>query len=277
MNKKIFAYDLDGTLLMSNNTINEYTKIALEKVQEKGWINVLNTGRGLLKVLPLIDEFKNFDYFICSNGALIYDVKAKKIIIVGKLDSDAFEQMFEFAKNNQLIMTVDTTTFNGSYVPRVDGKLPEWCQKQDIMDLAKLNVSDYDEMKNAVMNPEAIITQMAIRSYKGLAEKVTEYFKTSFKGKYSVYLTNSIYTDINPLNISKWHGLEFLLKTKNLSSLTSFAFGDSGNDVEMLTHADYSFAMSNATKEAKEVASEIIGDYNSDAIGIKLMQIINNS
>lgn len=77
MKKKIFSYDLDGTLLMSNNKVHPVTKKAFHDVHKKGGINILNTGRGLLKVLPLLDEFDGIDYFICSNGALIYDVKTK--------------------------------------------------------------------------------------------------------------------------------------------------------------------------------------------------------
>lgn len=275
--KKLFAFDLDGTLLTSKNVINEDTKKALAKIEEKGWLNVLSTGRGLLKVLPLINEFESFDYFICSNGALIYDVHKKEIIIVGQLDKKAFDDMFSYAKENDLIFTLDTTTFNGSFVPSKEGKLPEWCNKQDIMDLAKLNISNYETMKKVVEDKNSIITQMAIRSYKDFAEKTTEYFANKYKGLYSVYLTNSIYTDVNPLNISKWHGLEFLINLKQLNDYETYAFGDSGNDVEMLRHADVGIAMGNATDIAKENADEIIGDYNSNAIGIKLIQVLNNN
>lgn len=277
MKKKLFAYDLDGTLLMSNNTVNDYTKSALKKVEEKGWLNVLNTGRGLLKVLPLIDQFESFDYFICSNGALIYDLHKKEIIVVGQVGAFAFEPMFEYAKENKLILTVDTTTFNGSYIPDINGKLPDWCQTQDIMDLAKLNKSDYKTMKNVISDPNSIITQIAIRSYKGKAQEVTKHFAKLFEGKCSVYLTNSIYTDVNPQNISKWHGLEFLIQNKHLENYETYGFGDSGNDVQMLIHCDHGIAMGNATQDAKENANEVIGDYNTGAIGIKLMGILNNN
>ncbi|MCE6115281.1 HAD-IIB family hydrolase [Mycoplasmopsis agalactiae] len=278
MKKKIFSYDLDGTLLMSNNKVHPVTKKAFHDVHKKGGINILNTGRGLLKVLPLLDEFDGIDYFICSNGALIYDVKNKKHIVVGRLESDVFEKMFEYAYKNNLIISFDTADFTATYVNKdADGNFPEWIMKQDIMDFAHIKFSDYETMSKVASDSDSIITQVAIRNPNEIAIETTKYFSNLYKDKYSVYLTNRIYTDVNPLGISKWNGLKEFMKIYNLHDCTIYAFGDSSNDVEILQNAHYGFAMENATDDAKAVATEIIGHYNSGAIGIKLEEIIKSS
>uniref|UniRef100_UPI003D26E570 HAD hydrolase family protein n=1 Tax=Mycoplasmopsis bovis TaxID=28903 RepID=UPI003D26E570 len=53
------------------------------------------------------------------------------------------------------------------------------------------------------------------------------------------------------------------------------ATGDVVNEF-VLQNAHFSFAMENATDDAKEAATEVIGHYNSGAIGIKLEEIIKS-
>ncbi|WP_029513490.1 HAD family hydrolase [Mycoplasmopsis primatum] len=277
MVKKVFSYDLDGTLLMSNNKVHPTTKKAFEDVHKAGGINVINTGRGILKIFPLMKEFQGVDYFICSNGSLIYDAKKKEYKTTGQLSPEVFTLMYEYAKKNDLIVTLDTANFNGTFIPKnSSGQLPDWIQKQDIMDFSNLNICDFEVLNNVAYDKDSIITQVAIRNPIEIAKDTTEYFKKLLGDKYAVYLTNSIYTDINPLGVSKWHGMQEFLKMYNLENCTIYAFGDSGNDVEILKHADYGYAMGNATADAKAVATEIIGDYNSGAIGIKLHEIIGH-
>nr|WP_308435868.1 HAD hydrolase family protein [Mycoplasmopsis bovis] len=60
-----------------------------------------------------------------------------------------------------------------------------------------------------------------------------------YKDKYSVYLTNRIYTDVNPLGISKWNGLKEFMRIYNMQDCIIYAFGDSSNDVEMLQNAHF--------------------------------------
>ena len=44
------------------------------------------------------------------------------------------------------------------------------------------------------------------------------------------------------------------------------AFGDSGNDQEMLEEAEYSFAMANAKESVKEVSNYVIDSNNDQAV-----------
>lgn len=130
MKKKIFLYDLDGILLMSNNKVYFVIKKVFYDVYKKGGINILNIGRGFLKVLFLLDEFDGIDYFICLNGVLIYDVKNKKYIVVGRLEFDVFEKMFEYVYKNNLIILFDIVDFIVIYVNKdVDGNFLEWIMK----------------------------------------------------------------------------------------------------------------------------------------------------
>lgn len=113
--------------------------------------------------------------------------------------------MFEYAYKNNLIISLDTADFTATYVNKdADGNFPEWIMKQDIMDFAHIKFSDYETMSKVASDSNSIITQVAIRNPNEIATKTTKHFSNLYKDKYSVYLTNRIYTDVNPLGISKW-------------------------------------------------------------------------
>ncbi|WAM01937.1 HAD hydrolase family protein [Mycoplasmopsis felis] len=105
MNKNnwVFAFDLDGTLLQRNNKANEYTLDVLKKSKESGNINIVATGRGLAKTLPLLESkaIDHMDYLVCSNGTVIYDVKNKSSITLNSLDKNVFDIMKNIASRKE--------------------------------------------------------------------------------------------------------------------------------------------------------------------------------
>ncbi len=66
--------------------------------------------------------------------------------------------------------------------------------------------------------------------------------------------------------INKAHGIQFLLEAWNAPEGEVMAFGDSGNDYEMLKMANYSFAMDNAKPAIKEVADYTIASNDEGGV-----------
>lgn len=60
--------------------------------------------------------------------------------------------------------------------------------------------------------------------------------------------------DILPEGIHKAWGLEQVLKDLVIQPDQVMAFGDSDNDIELLSYVGYSYAMENATDKVKAVA-----------------------
>ena len=77
MDKKIFFFDLDGTLLNSEKKITPNTLDALKRFTDSGHYFCINTGRAIDSAKAVYDglglEFKGS--FLCgSNGTEIYSV-----------------------------------------------------------------------------------------------------------------------------------------------------------------------------------------------------------
>ncbi|AKF41488.1 haloacid dehalogenase [Mycoplasmopsis canis] len=273
--KRVFAFDLDGTLLTNDNKAHPKTLKALELSKNNNHINVIATGRGLKNVLPLFENHNldHIDYLICSNGALIYDMKSQKYEIVNNLDPNVFPIIFKKHLKYKSILRVDFIDQNHTILP--DNKIPDWLAKSHVKDNNLINSVDETFMNNLVFDTNSKITQIALRNEINIAGLATDELKKELKNyDCEVYLTNSVYTDINGKNVSKFNALNKLVNELKLETKNIVAFGDSGNDVEMLKNSGIGVAMGNATVDAKEVAHIIIGDHNTGTIGEFIEKLI---
>lgn len=273
--KRVFAFDLDGTLLTNDNKAHPKTLKALELSRNNNHINVIATGRGLKNVLPLFENhnLNHIDYLICSNGALIYDMKSQKYEIINNLDPNVFPIIFKKHLKYKSILRVDFIDQNHTILP--DNKIPDWLAKSHVKDNNLINSVDETFMNNLVFDTNSKITQIALRNEINIASLATDELKKELKDyDCEVYLTNSVYTDINGKNVSKFNALNKLVNELKLETRNIVAFGDSGNDVEMLKNSGIGVAMGNATIDAKEVAHIIIGDHNTGTIGEFIEKLI---
>ncbi|MBO0454277.1 Cof-type HAD-IIB family hydrolase [Candidatus Enterococcus murrayae] len=76
--------------------------------------------------------------------------------------------------------------------------------------------------------------------------------------------------------VHKAYGLEKLSKEWGIDPSEIAAFGDSGNDVEMLSYVGSSFAMENAQERVKQVANGLIGSNNQESV-LDTIEILLNS
>ncbi|QBF34573.1 Cof-type HAD-IIB family hydrolase [Mycoplasmopsis phocirhinis] len=272
--KKIFAYDLDGTLFVKDNLIHPQTANALIKTQQKGHFNVISTGRALNNIINALGEKINFfEFILASNGAILYEVKTKQISIFGNVGLEVFDLAFQTAQQSDFLLRIDTTEHSMWYINDLDKAI--WIQSQNRMDLKNiLNLASANQIQNfALLNQNQLI-QIALRGDKNEILQTYQKYHLLLGKNYEVKHTNQIYVDINALNINKWSGLVKVSELLNIKHSNIVAFGDSGNDVEMLSNAGLGIAMGNATSEAKAVAKKIIGANDTDAIAKAIEEII---
>ncbi len=271
MKKYIFATDVDGTMLMDNGKVHPETLEAFKKAKELGHIVVIATGRAVKRTKLLLEIMPYVNYFVCNNGAVVHDVEKDDSFIVHGINPKYYSRVYDFAKENNAIFKLHT---NKDWIgfaendkdnptpltPELDKKIREHIRK---------NPND-EKLFNG-----QIITALAIYSTNEFCLKYFPFFKKEFGIENSVFLTNGVYLDVNPKNRSKWQGLLDLAKKLNISENNIVTFGDSGNDIEMIVNAGKNgFALENSQKDLLEVASQVIGSNNTNAIGKKILEYI---
>lgn len=83
---------------------------------------------------------------------------------------------------------------------------------------------------------------------------------------------NPLFTDIIPANSSKSVGISRILEYFGMTPEETIAFGDGGNDIEMLRHAGIGVAMGNAADEVKKAADYTTASVDENGIILALRQ-----
>lgn len=259
----IFATDIDGTVLRDDGTPHPETKKAFKLAREKGHKIVLSTGRSLSRVWDVVNLIGEIDYLVCNNGALVHDIQSKKDLDLKFISPLLLEEQIKFAKKENIIFTLHTN--NQAY---------NWPDKR-YADGIFLNDELIDNFINFIKsNPKTnslhtgeYITQLSFLAPEDFCDKHFPIMAEKYKDKQQVYLTNSIFLDINPLNTSKWTGLVTLANSIGIKENEIVTFGDSGNDYEMLKNAkENGHVLANAKKDLTIKLKPNIGNNNSDAI-----------
>lgn len=75
-----------------------------------------------------------------------------------------------------------------------------------------------------------------------------------------------LFTDVIPKGSSKWIGILEMLKHFGIDPADTMAFGDGGNDIEMLRNIPIGVAMGNADEEVKQAADYVTDSVDDDGI-----------
>ncbi|MDU2354268.1 MAG: HAD-IIB family hydrolase, partial [Anaerococcus sp.] len=99
---KLFAIDMDGTLLNSKNRINESSIEAIRKLNESGVKTVLCSGRVVTSLKVNNDILQTDNPMIANNGAVI-KVNSKKVLSTHPLEDKHLKEIIDFCENHKFV------------------------------------------------------------------------------------------------------------------------------------------------------------------------------
>lgn len=271
MIKAVF-FDIDGTLLNKNSKVLESTRKAIREMKSHGIIVGLATGRSPIYVQDLMQNLA-LDVAITYNGQ--YVITRDKVILAKPFSKQPILHLAEFASVNRREMTFGTSTemvgsrliafgstnaarFISNYVPRsFSGGLKTSFQKI----VRNIKIKNY---RNSPVLREPIyqVTMVATPSEQEEFEK--EFPECTFTR------SNSYSVDIIPKGGSKLRGIEVAARYFDISIDEVMVFGDSHNDMEMISGVGVGVAMGNAERDVKAVADFVTQTNEKDGIAIAL-------
>lgn len=244
---KIIFFDIDGTLIdVNKKSISDKTVETLLRLKENGIKICIATGRAPGSVPKF--EGIDFDAYLTFNGSYCFNDK-ETILSTPIPGSDVKKIIANSARINRptSIANKDRIVANG-----VDDDIVQYFA------FAKLEVpvsDDFDE----ILNDE--IYQIMMGATK---EEYDEILKDTENAKITFWWDRGV--DIIPSNSGKGKGIEAILEYYGIDKSESMAFGDGGNDIEMLQTVGIGVAMGNALDNVKEVADEVCGTSADDGI-----------
>lgn len=269
---KIVVFDLDGTLYDSHKHIDKDTVHKIIELEQKGIVVGIVTGRFYEELDEVIEKLKLREYngFVASsNGLEIHDFLDEKIKCFTRLSKDEVKELIEEAKKHHMISYVWQ---NGRY---------------SMFDISFMN----GLKKLASVIPFNVHYIRALRETefeKSISLEVPLYDKVCFAGlpilklkksilkqhpEYRFYDVGRLGTELCKKDVGKLEAIQFICRKKNTSIDCVMAFGDNGNDVDLLASCGYGVAMKNGSAQAKK-AAKYISDYTNNEQGV--LRFINS-
>lgn len=244
---KAAFFDVDGTLLSyKTKKVCDSARASIAKLQEKGILCIVATGRHMIQMskLPVADI--PFDAFVMLNGQLILD-KEQNVLFDVPIEGKAKEFLVEkFNDHTYPAIIVEEKDMYLNYVTDHVEKVHE------IIAIAKPELSAYKGgniyQVCAYLRPED----------EHLVDPIRE----------DVVMTSWHYggKDIIAGGGGKMAGIKRYLEYAGIKREEIIAFGDAENDLDMLAFAGIGVAMGNGSEEAKAAADYVTADIDDDGI-----------
>lgn len=271
MRYRMFACDLDGTLLNDRGTISKKNLEYIHRVKSRDVPVVITTGRSYAKAKAYIREVGTGDPAVVFTGAVIY--QNDEILRVSALKGELIYDIIRLLKDmdySPIVYPKDNNKYYesfGSYHKEYlsfskgfDGKLikVDNLMKQQWDDILRISIigSEHD-MK--------LLHQEVKRRFGRKVTAVDTYFKQSGFSIFEVLDSSS----------SKSQALEFLCHRFKIRREEVIACGDNNNDIDMIRWAGLGVCMKNGLDDLVRVADYVtLRDNNEDGVAEMLEKFI---
>lgn len=264
---RLFASDLDGTLLNEHHECDEKIEKGIQKIIDAGKIFTVATGRGIKMVN--LKKAGDISYYICLNGAAVLDPK-KQLLHCEPIDKEVLSKIMDVFED----LNLEYVSWNKVY-SRIDKESVLRYRKNVWKEAA--NDSWLDRfLNNIIVNFECLQSKEEILQ-KDIC-KINYHFSDDtdtsrlddFLKQYDDKLVNApsgdgIY-EITKNGVNKASAVSWLADFLNISKEEVAVYGDGGNDIMMLSSFKHSYTPSTGSIEAKEATSQIIGPYEDYSV-----------
>ena len=286
---RLAAVDMDGTLLDDQKNFPAGLEQLLDSMEDRGITFVPASGRQIWTLINMFPERVGMT-FIGENGAVV--MRDGEEISSSPLDLETVRRCVELVRHHVRQgdffaahpdsqdgkpQEMEAAQWDGglvvcgkksAYIERSDAPFvhaitPYYARTQVVEDLLEV----LDEIEHGELD-DAII-KLALRSagdVKPLAERTLGTFKQS----HQFALSGDNWADLQMRGVDKGQALSELQKYLGVSPAQTAVFGDAGNDLGMMSHAEFSFAMANASPDIL-AAARFVALSNNEAGVVRVL------
>ena len=268
--KKIIALDLDGTLLTDKKTIRISTILYLKKQEKLGNIIAITTGRPARTAIKYYNKLNIHGLMLCYNGNYVYN--PRDFSFVPMVITIKREYVIEIYK--ALIEKHTDSAFTED--------LNELCY--DKKDCFAFTIDENNKSINKVgpldkiLNEDPLIFIMHVSNLsKENCDYITNYVNENYPTLIAEFWGQNDYVEIHNRGVNKGSQIKKLMNFYNIKPNNVYTFGDSINDIDMVTNFENGFAMKNANKKLLALANKItIDDNNHNGVIKTLKKVLKN-
>lgn len=264
--------DLDGTLLLPDQTISPRSAALLNQLAEGGCLFSVCTARSLigLQMLPL-DQVCFTAPMVLMNGVMLYDHKQRRILDQMAMAPDVVAHVLDICarhgknpflyrvEGHQVLSHYTTLTSVGEtlFLESRIGRFPE---------LFRQGVA-YDTTREAVYFSMQDSRDCLMAINEELQRELPSVTSTLYKDN---YMQDNWYLEIFDQRAGKDNGV---LRAQRMTGADHLVvFGDNDNDLPMLRIADTACVVGNGVPTARAQADVIVGRNDQDGVALYMRE-----
>lgn len=248
--KKLYLFDLDGTLLTTDKKLPEGTLKVLEEYRNEGYSIGVSTSRSEENSMKFLDSLTP-DVLISSGGAKVSC--NNEIISCSCIDPEKVREVISKAREiaGDLNITVDTDDceYYRNFIPPQDELEKSFGGSIQ----TDFRFFDKNALKLCLEIPDELKARKVIDSFPELD---------------AIRFTDGFWYKFTSGGINKENAIRLLCDHLKISPDDVMAFGDDLADIGMLKLCGTGIAMGNGRDEVKKVADKVIGSNDENGIEI---------
>ncbi len=258
---KLVASDLDGTLLLPDETVSERTRAALVAAREAGITVVLVSGRPPRSLGPIAERIGVGGIAICANGAVVWDLDAGTMV-------DSTPLAAELA--TRLVHALREAIPGALFAVELEGGFGREAGWSDGLVAAPPDVLEADALELIAGPVSKLLVRHPTMPFAEVAERARQ-----IVGDDAVVTWAGLrLVEISAAGVTKASALERLCRRLGITAAEVVAVGDMPNDLAMLAWAGTAVAVANAAPEVLEAADEVTAANVEDGVALLLERIL---
>lgn len=258
---RMIATDIDGTMLRTDGTLSDRTLRALHHANSVGIHVVPTTGRPHMVAEDVIEALELHNYWIFANGAITKHLDRGETIRAHWIEPAVAQglvvEMRAAYPGAKFALELEADV---SYEPGFENLVPVKPRVQPIEDV--LDGFHGRVQKVIVFHEGMTLDELYVASIDAVGDHGV------------VNYTGLNFIEIGAEQVTKAVAVEALCADLGIGQDEVVSFGDNHNDVSMLEWCGHSYAMANASEDAKEAAKGLIGHTDEDGLAIKIEEIV---
>ena len=248
-NVKLVVCDIDNTLVVKRQDLTEYSKGIIKKLQDKGILFGLASGRGCRQLKNLADKWDiSCELLIGMNGAEIYDGLDNQHEIYYNMKASWVEECFKLMEEFESLPHI---VCDGYMLARKNVTQAAASAKY-----AKNTFPTYLVEKDEEFYEKDAI-KMGFRVSADIMPSIEAKISKYTNDNWTAFKTETTMFEFGNAQANKGKVLKLFCDKHNIDINQTVAFGDMTNDISMLIDAGFGVCMINGSDDAKEVSDFI--------------------
>jgi len=265
---RLFAIDIDGTLVNSRDELTAATRQALVRAGQAGIRVVLATGRRYSRALPLVAPLGLDVPLITATGALVKDPRTHRTLYRAQFEPGILRRVTQIVRE----CGFDPVLYGDTFCQGYDFYIAGWqVRTPELAEYLADNAASARVVSELFEHPPAeVFAGFAMGTHAQMLE-LERTLHCCLGHRISTHVLRSpkyagFFCELAPAGVNKWSAVCRLAENWSIPVEAICAVGDDINDIPMIRGAGLGIAMGNALPEVKRAADRVAPTHDEDGL-----------